>query len=59
MDMKKNKPRQWASAEWDVALTEDEIELLAAGVSPNLIQPEHLVKFTWDGRRVMYNESGV
>lgn len=30
---------------WDVVLTEEEIEALAAGVSPMLIRPEHIVSY--------------
>ena len=32
-------------AEWDIALSESDVRLLAEGFSPTLVQPEHLVYF--------------
>ena len=32
-------------AEWDIELTADEIQLLAEGIDPRLIQSEHLIEY--------------
>jgi len=35
----------WGYAMWDIALSQIEVELLADGILPLLIQPEHLQVF--------------
>ena len=39
-------------AAWDIALTDNEVKALAAGMPPTLIQPKHLVYYRPAGPQI-------